>query len=597
MHITSKRYLSLLSTYLRPQWRSVVFLVCTLSASIILQLFNPQILRTFIDTASAGGTTSSLIREGILFIGIALAQQFISIASIYLTTNVAWTATNQLRSDLVAHCLSLDLSYHKLRSPGEMIERIDGDVSSLTNFFSQFVINLCTSIILLIAILLLLFLIDWRIGSIMTTFSIIALLFLMRLRKHATPLSHAMRQTTTTFYGFLSERLVGTEDIRANGANAYVLQRFYVLIKEWAQSFRAAQIAIATMSISSLLLFVIGTALALFISSYVWMQGAISIGVVYLIYAYTDQLAQPIQQIQQQLQDLQMAEACIQRIEELRETKSALRDGIYTLQTKEALSITFNNVTFGYIVNEPILHQLRFSLEKGKVLGILGRTGSGKTTLARLLFRLYDPQDGSIDLNGLPLQTLQLRSLRQSVGMVTQDVQLFHATVRDNLTFFNQTISTTQIYQALDDVGLQYWYQALPDGLETLLGSGSEGVSAGEAQLLAFARVFLTHPGLVILDEASSRLDPATEHAIEQAIDKLFTQRTAIVIAHRLSTIQRVDDILILDNGRIQEYGPRILLQNDPMSRFSQLLRTGLETTDESSANSTGDFSQNVEGC
>jgi ATP-binding cassette subfamily B protein len=595
MHITLKHYLSLLATYLRPQWRSTVFLVCTLSTSIGLQLLNPQILRTFIDTASTDGATSSLVNDGCLFIGVALAQQIISIATIYLTTNIAWTATNQLRSDLVAHCLSLDLSYHKMRSPGEMIERIDGDVNALTNFFSQFVINLCTSMILLIAILILLYLIDWRIGITMTAFSLSALLILMRLRRHATPLSHTMRQTTTTFYGFLSERLVGTEDIRANGANAYVLQHFYVLIKAWAQSFRAARTASATMSIISLLLFVIGTALALSIGSYIWMQGTITIGVVYLIYAYTDQLAQPIQQIQQQLQDLQLAEACIRRIEELRETTSALRNGTHTIQTKEALSIAFSNVTFGYVAGEPILHQIHFKLEAGRVLGILGRTGSGKTTLARLIFRLYDPQDGSIDLDGRPLQMLQLQSLRQSIGMVTQDVQLFHATVRDNLTLFNKAISNAQIYQALEDVGLRNWYQALPAGLETILGADSEGVSAGEAQLLAFARVFLTHPGLVILDEASSRLDPATEHNIEHAIDKLFTQRTAIVIAHRLSTIQRVDDILILEDGRIQEYGPRILLQHDPLSRFSQLLQTGLETVNVRHISSSNNFSNDID--
>jgi ATP-binding cassette, subfamily B, bacterial len=593
MPITLKRYLSLLTTYLQPQWRSVLLLTCTLLAAIGLQLINPQILRYFIDTASIGGATSSLVQAGFLFIGIVLPQQFVSIASTYLTTNVAWTATNQLRSDLVAHCLSLDMSYHKMRTTGEMIERIDGDVNTLTNFFSQFVINLCTSLLLLLAILILLCLIDWRIGSVMTIFSLIALLILMRLRKRTIPLSRSVRQTTTTFYSFLSERLIGTEDIRANGATAYVLQRFYLLMQAWAQAFRAARTASATISIISLLLFVIGTALALSIGTYIWMQGTITIGTVYLIFAYTDQLAQPIQQIQQQLQDLQMAEACISRIEELRETRSTLHDGIHTMQDKGALALAFNNVTFGYVANEPILQQLHFTLKPGRVLGILGRTGSGKTTLARLLFRLYDPQSGDIHLNGLPIQTLQLRSLRQSIGMVTQDVQLFHATVRANLTLFNPAIADEQIHQALENVGLQSWYQTLPAGLETLLGGNSEGVSAGEAQLLAFARVFLTQPGLVILDEASSRLDPATEHNIEQAIDKLFEQRTAIVIAHRLSTIQRVDDILILEDGHMQEYGPRILLQSDPTSHFSQLLRTGAEVMVTKNSASAINFAKN----
>ncbi|HEY7357211.1 MAG TPA: ATP-binding cassette domain-containing protein, partial [Ktedonobacterales bacterium] len=162
-------------------------------------------------------------------------------------------------------------------------------------------------------------------------------------------------------------------------------------------------------------------------------------------------------------------------------------------------------------------------------------------------------------------------------GMVTQEVQLFQATVRDNLSFFNHALSDSQIVAALEQVGLLPWYQALPDGLETMLGAEGTGLSAGEAQLLAFARVFLTNPGLVILDEASSRLDPATERLLERAVGKLFAGRTAIVIAHRLATIQRADDILILEDGRVLEYGPRVALAGDPNSRLSRLLRVGLE--------------------
>ena len=162
--------------------------------------------------------------------------------------------------------------------------------------------------------------------------------------------------------------------------------------------------------------------------------------------------------------------------------------------------------------------------------------------------------------------------------MVTQDVQLFQATVRDNLTFFNRSLADEQIAQAIHAVGLTRWFEELPDGLDSALGADGAGLSAGEAQLLAFARVFLSNPGLVILDEASSRLDPATEQRVERAIRLLFEGRTALVIAHRLSTIQRADDILILEDGRIVEYGKRELLANDPASRFSQLLRLNTDT-------------------
>ncbi len=278
------------------------------------------------------------------------------------------------------------------------------------------------------------------------------------------------------------------------------------------------------------------------------------------------------------MQDLQQAEACIQRIEHLFSTQSAIRESEQIIEPSTGpLSVAFHGVKFGYNAGEAVLQELTFDIAPGKVLGILGRTGSGKTTLARLLFRLYDAQEGEVCIGGSPIKSISLRGLRQRVGMVTQDVQLFNAPVRDNLTFFNRAIDDARLLRVLDMVGLSAWYHALPAGLDSILGADGQGLSAGEAQLLAFARVFLKDPGLVIFDEASSRLDPATERRIEQAVSSILANRTGIVIAHRLATIQRADDILILEDGRIREYGPREALAADPTSRFSHLLRVGLE--------------------
>ncbi len=235
----------------------------------------------------------------------------------------------------------------------------------------------------------------------------------------------------------------------------------------------------------------------------------------------------------------------------------------------------------GESASERVLQDLSFQLQPGTVLGLLGRTGSGKTTLTRLLFRLYDPDSGAILLgdNGAArdIRLVSLGDLRQRVGMVTQNIQLFHATVRDNLTFFDPDVPDERILQVIRELGLEKWLQSLPQGLDTELESGGGGLSAGEAQLLAFTRIFLQDPGLVILDEASSRLDPVTESLIERAIDRLVQERTAIIIAHRLGTVQRADEIMILEDGRIGEYGTRAELAGDPTSRFYSLLQTGLD--------------------
>jgi ATP-binding cassette subfamily B protein len=209
-------------------------------------------------------------------------------------------------------------------------------------------------------------------------------------------------------------------------------------------------------------------------------------------------------------------------------------------------------------------------------MGVVGRTGSGKSTLARLLLRLYDVTDGVVEVGGTDVRALTLRALRNRVGIVTQDVQLFEATLRDNLTLFEEHTDDARLVGVLEDLDLGQWYARLPAGLDTLVGGTGVGLSAGEAQLVAFARVFLRDPGLVILDEASSRLDPATEQRIERAVDRLLTGRTAILVAHRLVTLERADDVLVLDRGRVVEHGGRDTLLADPASHFAELVEVGM---------------------
>jgi ABC-type multidrug transport system fused ATPase/permease subunit len=318
----------------------------------------------------------------------------------------------------------------------------------------------------------------------------------------------------------------------------------------------------------------VGAAMSLGVGGYLFLDGRISLGSVYLIFAYTQILNRPIEQITRQMQDLQLAAAGLRRIQQLLAVRGSLVDGERELPAG-ALSVEMERVCFGYVPDEPILRELSFRLEAGQVLGVLGRTGIGKSTLAKLLLRLYDPDDGQICLAGGDLRDCRLASLRRRVGLVTQEIQLFHASVRDNLSLFDPGTSDARMCAVLDELGLGDWLRRLPHELDTLLAPGGGGMSAGEAQLLAFARVFLRDPGLIILDEASSRLDPATERRIERAIDRLLEGRTGIVIAHRLATIQRVDQVLILGDRGVREWGPREALAVDPKSAFSALLRTG----------------------
>jgi ABC-type multidrug transport system fused ATPase/permease subunit len=558
-----------------------------LLVGIALELANPQIIRYFLDTAQSGGSSIPLLIAGVLFIAFAILQQGLTLGADYLSKAVGWTATNRLRDDLALHCLRLDMPFHKSHTPGELIDRIDGDVSQLANFFSQFSIRILGDGLLVLGILALLFVENAWMGLGMLLYTAVTLLVLHYIQNLAVPRWAAERQSGALLYGYIEERISGAEEIHAAGAEAHAMRRLDEFSRLFTTRTRAAAVVAGLAYNLTNLVYVLGYAAGLAVAVYLYSRGQASLGAAYLITYYIGMLSTPLQSIRAQVEDLQQALANIQRIQELfalQPQVTAPGPGVRALPP-EALSVEFERVSFKYAdgageddesSRANVLNDISFSLQPGRVLGILGRTGSGKSTLTRLLFHLYDPSQGTIRLGGADLREVSLTDLRRRVGMVTQDVQLFQASLRENLAFFDASIPDTLLEQALQSLRLREWVQALPKGLDTPL-AGGQSLSAGEAQLLAFARVLLKDPSLVILDEASSRLDPSTEALMERAIDRLFSGRTGVVIAHRLKTIQRADDLLILEEGRIVEYGPRLALAADPSSRFYHLLQTGLE--------------------
>ena len=573
-----KAYLEILVKYLANQRLRFAGLTVLMLCSIGLQVVNPQIIRYFIDSAATGKPLGTLTLAAGAFIGIALLQQLTGVSATYVGEYVAWVATNALREDLAAHCLHLDMTFHTERSPGELIERIEGDMTDFSNFFSQLVIRVIGNILLMTGIILTLFLVDWRLGIAFLVFAILTTFVLNSVRNIAVPAQKAHRDAYTELFGFLEERLVGTEDIRSCGAVDFVLAGLYRLQTRILRTWSKASLMQLGVRAAAGLLLTAGFGLA-FISGYhLYHAGAITLGAAYLIVHYTGLLARPIRELTQQVESLQNIGATVERMSELLRLDSKITDGPgAAIPAGKPLALTFADVSFAYSADKPILHGLAFTVEPGKILGLLGRTGSGKTTLARLIFRLYDAVEGSITLDGMDIKDATLRELRHRVAYVTQDVQLFQASVRDNITFFDASVPDERIMEVIEALELSDWFQGLPKGLDTRLETGGRSLSAGEAQLLAFTRVFLRNPGFVVLDEASSRLDPATEQLIERAIDRLLEHRSAIIIAHRLGTLGRADDVMILEDGQAVEYGNRQELLADTHSRFYTLHQTGLE--------------------
>jgi len=571
------RYWRLLDRYLRPEWPRIGLLAVILGGTICVQVATPLVASRFIDQATTGGALRDLSALALLTIGLAVAGQGLAVAETYVAETVSWAATNALRADIVAHLLRLDATFHTAHTPGELIERVDGDVTALARFFSRFVVYVLGNGILVLGVLTLLVHVDWRIGLCLSAFVALALAAMLRIRAAATPFSAAERQASADFYGFLGEYLAGLEDIRSSGAAAFVLRRCAEAMRSWLAITLKAGMRGYAMIATSQGLFALGTAIAFALSAMLFKEGTLTIGTVYLIFRYTELLRQPIEQIRNEVQDLQQADASMGRVEALLGTVSRLEDGPGVALPPGPLAVELDGVSFGYAAAAPVLCNVSLRLEPGRVLGVVGRTGSGKTTLTRLLLRFYDPLDGVVRLGGVDLRAVRLAAVRARIGLVTQEVHLFDASVRDNLTLFDDTVPDHRIGAVLDTLGLASWLRELPRGLDTPLGPGGAGLSAGQAQVLACARVFLRNPDLVILDEASSRLDPATERLVHTALGRLLDGRTGIIVAHRLATVAYADDILVLEDGRVREHGSRRALAADPTSRFAGLLRAATE--------------------
>jgi ABC-type multidrug transport system fused ATPase/permease subunit len=568
--VTAPDYRSTLA-YLRPFRARVSLLAAVLIVGIGFELGAPLILRRFIDAALGVVEVESLVTLGVLYLALAIGKQLLSALATYLGADVGWRATNELRADMAKHLIGLDMAYHTSTTPGELIERVDGDVTAVSQFIARFMVKLLGSGLLLVGVLVVSWFTDWRMGLGISIYVAAVLLLLLRMRTMAVSAAEEELETSAQLYGFIEERLSGIEDIRANGGGAASMASFVPVATDFFHRTRTAWRKRAQFWVGSNTAFWSGDIIALVLGVLLVSADAITVGTAFQLLQYTQLVRVPIEQVSQEFQELQKAAGGILRIDAIRRLRSALKIGQADLPDG-ALSVRFDGVSFAYD-DRTVLSDVDFRLSAGTTLGIVGRTGGGKTTITRLIARLYQPGSGVIGLGGVPLASVSEESLRSHVGVVTQDVQLFAATVRDNLTYFDRSRSDDDIRETLGAAGLGGWIDDL--GLDTIIGSDGAGLSAGESQLLAFARVFLQSPGLVLLDEPSSRLDPATEALLADATERLFSGRTVIIIAHRLDTLRTVDEIMVVADGAILEHGPRVDLASDPNSAFSAMLLAG----------------------
>ena len=421
MRLHQRETTRLILRYLRPHARRLALLALLLGVGIAMQLTVPQLLRAFIDGTREGLSAEALVRLALTFLGVAIVGQLADAATTYVGQDLRWRATNRMRADLTRHCLRLDMDFHHEQTPGKMIERIDGDVTALSNLMSDYALRVLGNVVLLVGVLVLLTREDWRVGAVFSLFVLVTLLALRRLQRFAVPQWKKAREVSAELFGFLEERLAGTEDIRAAGARGWIMQRFHDLLRTAMEVRRKAFLLGSAMWISTIALFTLGNILALGVGAWLFTGGAITVGTVYLIFHYTEVLRRPLEQLADQLEDFQRAAGGLERVAELlaREPRLPARPERPEALPSGALAVHLDHLTFGYRADEPVLHDLDVALPAGHVLGLLGRTGSGKSTIARLLFRLYEPQRGAVRLGGVDTRRVPLETVRRGVGLVT----------------------------------------------------------------------------------------------------------------------------------------------------------------------------------
>jgi ATP-binding cassette, subfamily B, bacterial len=570
----------LLLTTVRPERRRATVVVGVLLVALALRLVMPAMLGWFVDSAIDGQPLSKLTTIAAAYVAIALVAEGLQLLVTYHAVDLSWRAGNRLREQLAHHALRLEMGWQGRNSPGRLIERIDGDVEALVTFFANVLVHVLGNIALMFGMLTVAFLIDPWAGLLLLVTSVIGGVVLIRLRSAAVPAREIEREANAILYGDLEERLGGLEDLRANGAGRYAVHRLHRnSARTWRAARRASLLGDGSYALAAIT-FAVGSVATLGLGFVLHNAGVITVGAVVALFRYSEMLRQPLERIAEQLKEFQKALAGARRASLLLSTEPALPDGSLGADALApgALAVDFDDVSFTYLgAGEPALRNIDLHIAAGTHVGIIGRTGSGKTTLGRLVLRLWDVDSGSVRVGGVDVRDLQTEALRRRVAVVTQDVELFRASLRDNLTLFGaRTATDVQLIDTLRRVGLGRWLDNQTDGLDTEM-SGGQSLSAGEAQLLAFARAFLSDPDVVVLDEASSRLDPDTEAQLATAAADLLDGRTALIVAHRLATLDTVDTIVVVHDGHIVEHGPREALAADHTSRYAELLSIAAE--------------------
>ena len=542
---------------LRPYRGRVIVMGIALLIATAAGLAPPYLAGLAIDNGIKTGDLSTLDWIVAAYVVSALMYWAATYAQTYLVGWVGQRALQDLREQIYTHLQTMSIGFFTRRRPGVLISRMTNDVEALDTLVTDGVITLVSSTLTLLGVVLILLFLDFQLALVtFATFPILAIGSVI-FRIASSGAYRRTREKIANITAYLQETLSGVRVVRSFAQEPRHKKRMAALNEENRQANMATVYLNASYFPAVELLSAIGTGVILLYGGYLAVEGHIQIGVVVAFVGYLNAFFDPIQQISQLYTTYQQGMAALDKIFELLETEPDMVDKPGALDPGRIRGeIELDGVRFSYGGDAGMaLDGIDLHVPAGQTVALVGETGAGKSTLAKLVARFYDPQEGRVLVDGHDLRDLSSSALRSQLGIVPQEGFLFSGTVRDNIAFGRPDASEDEIHAAAAAVGADRFIAQLQDGYETEIGERGVQLSAGQRQLIAFARALLAEPRILILDEATSNVDVRTERIIEEGLERLLLGRTAIVIAHRLSTIRRAGRIVVLEHGRIAEAG------------------------------------------
>lgn len=544
---------------IKPEMKSIIIISILATIISIIEIVKPYLIKVAIDDYLSLGIyqkgiiTISMI--GGFYIALVIIGNIIDFIVKTATSMLGENVIYSLRNKLYKYIQYANITFHDKTPAGKLFVRITNDVEDISTLFKDVLTTLVKDFLMIIAILSIMLVLDVKLALISFLIIPLIIIFSTYLTKLLNKKQEYSKSVKTRLNTFLAESIYGIKLIK-------IFNRQYEKQKEceqWTKKFWESRIPTGIIEgfLPGIMLILekLGISIIVWTCVNQWFNINLHIGVIYMFITYIQRLFDPINRLIDNFETLQESVVSIDKIFEILEQKDYLED----LETGKILDnvkgkIEFKNVWFAYEKNNWILKNVSFTIEPGQSVALVGKTGSGKTTITNLINRFYEIQKGEILLDGVNIKDINIRSLRKNIGIILQDPFIFARSIKDNV-MLNENLSDEDVEEALKLSSAEDFINSLPDGIESVADERGSSYSAGQKQLLAFARIFAHNPSIFVLDEATANIDTHTEELIQKSIDKISSNKTSIFIAHRLSTIVNVDKIIVLNQGEIVEQG------------------------------------------